>query len=84
MNPPWYSAWNRNEFLLARNRQYQAAMADYAAEGSPKNQIIVQPPEDEIICDDCNAEIITQVVHLVRQGSWAVCEECLPPLEGEK
>ena len=66
----------REAFLRRRMENFQNAKAAHARAGSPPNILIIGPPEDEVFCDVCNAEITTITIHLVNNGGTAVCYPC--------
>jgi hypothetical protein len=84
MSDPYYMKWERSEFESARKRQYEACKHENGTVDASGFTQIVVPPPDEIICDACNAEILTQWVHVTRHGSWAVCDHCAPKWMEEK
>ena len=63
--------WGRAEFLQARQLQYEAAIKRPTEPG----EYIMEPDED-VICDWCNALIEDPMINLVDFGSRAVCDVC--------
>lgn len=62
---------DRNEFLEARSKSFAEAL-----EKKDEFMIVIPPPDDEILCDDCSEEILDRVIHLVNRGSRVACPEC--------
>jgi hypothetical protein len=73
MKNPYYMKMGTSEFKAARKRQY--GMVDMS--GLVPVLMMVSIP-DEIICNACNAQILTDWIHVTRYGRWAVCDDCLP------
>jgi formylmethanofuran dehydrogenase subunit E len=78
MKIPSKAEWERNEFLDARKRQMaNKPKQDDLPPGFTMNDlIIIEPDENEILCDTCNDLIETPTVHVVNFGRRAVCEMC--------
>lgn len=68
-----YKKTQINEFLKERRVNIDAAKA--AEKLNPqKGFVIIVDPEDEVICDRCNAEITEEFVHTTDWGAF--CPEC--------
>jgi Zn finger protein HypA/HybF involved in hydrogenase expression len=63
-----YTPIPREQFLKDRAEGIAAAKA----QGGPN--VIVMDPEDEVVCDHCNAEIEEERIHVSDWG--AACPEC--------
>lgn len=72
---PKIAYWRRTDFLAARDNQYLATLKKWEQMGKPSTWIVCEPPE-EIICDDCNAEVLGLDINVVQYGRRCVCDRC--------
>lgn len=68
-----------SRFLLDRQREFEGVRAAWEAAGSPPGFIIVEP-DDDVVCDRCNAGIEEDQVAVLTSESdskSALCVDCV-------
>jgi hypothetical protein len=76
----------RWKFMIARRADYFRNRARWERDGKPENVILIEPDED-VICDLCNAEITEDTVALRLSGTritHALCENCVLRFDAER
>lgn len=71
---PSTDVWARGEFLVARLMQMRAQKAADKAAGLTNVEYI--EPDEDVLCDVCNDEILDEQIRLVEFGRRAVCVKC--------
>lgn len=66
-----FRAYEREKFLAIRKRTVEQALA---AQKFQSENVIVVDPEDEIICDVCNDEIVEALIWVNSYGAY--CSKC--------
>lgn len=81
-----YITMHRKQFLEVRKRNYEEALLhkeDIAKSyGVELEDVIINTPPEEVICDGCNKEVLDTIVFLKEDGSRLHCPDCLREFGG--